>query len=132
LVFPSLLTLPFGEKFSSPAFLASCLIMLVYCALMMYFQGIMRLVVQRGTMWFALAANMVEGGALVVGFNAFSAHGGVGLAIAFVMSYLVRIAVTVPWLVRRGIVSTALLLERKFVASLILFSSLVAWQLGRL
>jgi hypothetical protein len=95
----------------------------------MYYQGLLRLIATRGSMWFALATNLVEGAALIGAFALLGRRGALGLGAAYVASYVVRIAVTIPVLARGDVVPRQLLWDRGFLLSLTALAALVAFQL---
>lgn len=131
-VFPRVVSLVFGPQFNNQSFHRVVVLMALYVALMMYYQGVARQLALRGSMWFGLGTNLVEGATLMAAFVAFGSYGAVGLAAAYVMSYVVRIAVTLPILVRRGLVRRELLLDRAFTVSGISLLAVVCLQLAAL
>lgn len=129
LLVPSVAALLLGPQYDSAAFRGVVVLLAAYVALMMYYQGVLRLIATRGSMWFALTTNLVEGGALIGAFALLGRRGALGLGVAYVASYVVRIAVTLPVLARRAVVPHALLWDRGFLLSLALLAALVALQL---
>jgi O-antigen/teichoic acid export membrane protein len=126
--FPRLTSVLFGGKYATTQFYTVNLLLLLYCALLMYNQGVIRLVALKGSMWFAFHTNLVEGTALIVGFFLLADHGVVGLGIAYVLSYVVKLAVSIPYLTRQKIIPASLLYDRYFVATLVGFAVFVALQ----
>jgi O-antigen/teichoic acid export membrane protein len=131
-LFPQLPSTLFGEGFDTPDFHEVTLLLLVYCGLLMYSQGIMRLLAQHGSLWFGLLTNLCEGVALLVGFYSWSYRGVVGLGLAYVCSYLVRVGASIPFVVKKQIASTALLLDKFFAITIIALFAIVALQLRRI
>jgi O-antigen/teichoic acid export membrane protein len=129
LLFPGLATLVLGAQYDTPAFRGVVVLLAAYVALMMYYQGVLRLIATRGSMWFALATNLVEGVALIGAFALFGRRGALGLGVAYVASYAVRIAVTLPVLARGDVIPRHLLWDRGFLLSLAALATLVALQL---
>jgi O-antigen/teichoic acid export membrane protein len=128
-LFPDLPSLLFGSDFSGNGLRTATLLLTFYCGLMTYYQGIMRLVALNGSMWFGLVTNLCEGLALLAAFFALRGNGLIGLALAYVISYAVRIAVTSPILLRKGIVSPALMFDRAFLVSMLALASLISFQI---
>src|SRR5690606_4265375 len=95
------------------------LLLILYSGLMTYYQGVMRLVTQYGSLWFGLFTNVCEGVALLAAFLYLRDWGAVGLGTAYVLSYVVRILVTTPFLIRYRIATSAMLLDRYFLATVL-------------
>lgn len=131
IAYPRLMAIPFGKAFASSTFYATAILLLCYVALMMYYQGIIRVIAVGGSMWFPLATNVVEGLSLVAGFLLLARFGAVGLAGAYVASYVARIAVSLPLLARHTAFPRRLLLDPIFLGSMVLFAGLVVMQLSR-
>lgn len=117
-MFPRIASLAFGAEFATNQFYSVVVLLLLYVALMTYYNGILRLLAIDGSMWFGFITNLFEGAALIVGFLLLLEHGALGLGIAYVFSYVVRIVVSLPWLLRRGIVPHDLLRDRYFLLSM--------------
>ncbi|MEP7383491.1 MAG: oligosaccharide flippase family protein [Gemmatimonadota bacterium] len=129
LLFPSLAALVLGAKFDTPAFRGVVVLLAAYVALMMYYQGVLRLIALRGSMWFALGTNLLEGAALIAAFVWLGKRGALGLGVAYVASYVVRIAITLPVLARGSVIRPDLLWDRGFLLSLAALCVLVTVQL---
>ena len=125
LLFPKLLILIFGEKFNDPILYNINLLLLVYCGFMMYYQGLMREIIINESLWFAFATNLVEGGSLLMFFLALKEHGAIGLGFAYILSYIARIGITLPFLLKRKIIDKSILFNKYFFISLFLFISIV-------
>jgi hypothetical protein len=130
-LFPRLPALIFGEGFGGPTFSEVNLLLIVYCGLLVYYQGIMRFVALHGSLWFGFFTNLCEGVTLIAVFHYFAGHGVLGLGYAYIGSYLVRIVVSTPFLIKRGIVPTALLFDKYFIMTLAVLFGVVALQLSR-
>ncbi|MBK7250111.1 MAG: oligosaccharide flippase family protein [Gammaproteobacteria bacterium] len=128
--FPRLASLPFGGDFVSPDFYAVTLLLILYCGMMLYYQGIMRMMALHGSMWFGFATNLLEGASLVASFLLLKNWGALGLGVAYVVSYVVRIAASLPYLLSRGIIPRELMLDRYFAGTLAVLATLVVVRLA--
>ncbi len=128
---PEALTLLFGREFGSARFYAVSVLLLAYCGLMMFAQGVTRMIALSGSMWYGFLSNLVEGVSLVAGGYLLLEHGVVGLALAYVLSYVCRLGLTLPILARSGVVPPRMLVDRWFLVSLTLFTALIVLQLLR-
>ena len=127
--FPQVVAILFGANYATPQLFRAVVLLAAYCAMMSYYQGIIRQFAQSGSMWFGLCTNLLEGAALLVGFYAFAGRGAAGLALAYVLSYVARILVSIPYLARGTVVPRRLLLDRYFLATMLLLVVAVAAQL---
>ena len=82
----------------------------------------------RGSMWFPLITNLAEGATLIVALLCLSTNGVAGLATAYIASYIVRIAVTVPFLLRANMIPRRLIFDKAFLISAVAFSAIVSLQ----
>jgi O-antigen/teichoic acid export membrane protein len=132
-VVPELASIVVGSQYDLPAFHFTILFLLSHCGLMLYYSGIVRLMIQNGNLWLAVATNLVEGIALLAAYYFLRQYDAMGLAVAYVISYVGRIVATVPLLKGRGIVSRALLLDKAFLCSAAGFALVLllsAWRLS--
>jgi len=128
---PALPAALFGADYSGADFRAVVLLLLLYSGFLMYYQGVMRFVTLRGSMWFGLVTNLCEGLTLIVVFYLARSYGAVGLAFAYICSYVMRTAVTTPFLISKGIVPRALLTDKYFIATFASVCAIVAFQILR-
>lgn len=129
-VYPRLASLPFGGAFDTPEFCAVTLLLVLYCGMMLYYQGIMRMMALHGSMWFGFATNLFEGVSLVASFFLLRSWGVLGLGLAYVISYVVRIAISVPYLLSRDIIPRVLMRDRYFAGSLAALTVLVVVRIA--
>jgi O-antigen/teichoic acid export membrane protein len=120
----------FGAKFNSPDFIVTLVLVIIYGGLMTYYQGVVRLVMQRDSMWLTLWTNLGEGIAVLVGAYALADRGPAGLALAYIGSYIFRVAVTLPLLIKHRIAPPKLLFDRHFLLSLVLILATGALKIG--
>lgn len=125
LAFPGLIVMAFGPAFGSERFLATCVVLISYAGFLLLNQGIGRLITLHGSMWYGLVTNAVEGLCLVLGIFGLMHHGVVGVSIAYVLSMLARILVSIPYLVRTGIAPVQIFFDKYFLGTLALCSALV-------
>jgi len=128
---PESLAWLFGPAYASKQFYLVTVLLLVYCGLMLFGQGVTRMIALSGSMWFGFYSNLTEGVSLVGGFYLLLGYGVVGLALAYVGSYVIRLAVIVPMLGRSGVLPRGMLLDRGFLASVGLFLAAAGLQVVR-
>jgi O-antigen/teichoic acid export membrane protein len=132
LLFPSLAAVPFGAAYRTPEFFEVTVLLLLYTGLLLYHQGIVRLVALSGSMWFAFATNLAEGFSLMAAYFFAREYGATGLAVAYVASYVIRIWISVPVLVRWKVISKELVLDKYFLATMLLVLAVVVFHMARM
>lgn len=128
LAFPALPARLLGAEYPPELLSKVMLLVLLYSGLQCYAQGLSRAIVQFGSMWFQLLLSVVESVVLIVAFLFLAEKGSVGLALACVLSYSARLAITVPAVARSRVVEPALLADRWFLVSLAAFLAALALQ----
>jgi hypothetical protein len=127
-IFPDVVALAFSVEFRTAEFRAALLLLIVYCGLQMYHGGMVRIFMISGSLWVAFLTNVVEGLVLFAGFSLLASHGVVGLGVAYVLSYVARISLSIPFLLRSGLVTARLMFDRYFLLSLGVLLLLVVVQ----
>ena len=105
--------------------------MTLYSGLMLYYQGVLRLITQWGSMWLTLITNVCEGVTLFCVYLLLADRGAVGLCVAYLASYVVRIAVTAPIIMRADFLPTRMICDKYFLGTLVAVSVAAAIQLAR-
>ncbi|MEO6995213.1 MAG: oligosaccharide flippase family protein [Lacunisphaera sp.] len=126
-LFPELMQM-FGKAFSGREFSQVMLLLLIYCGLQLYYQGLMRIFAIGGSLWFAFATNIFEGLSLYIFFAYFTDHRVIDLAWAYVVSYVVRIAVSIPLLLKYRTISPSVLRDWRFVLTFTVLGLLVGFR----
>jgi O-antigen/teichoic acid export membrane protein len=132
LLVPSLASLPFGAEYGTPQFQIVLVCLVAHAGMLLYYAGIMRLMIQQGNLWLAVSTTLLEGALLIGAALLLRNNGASGLAIAYVVSYAGRIVITWPLLLNREIISRELLLDRYFLYSVASFAALLAINAWRL
>jgi O-antigen/teichoic acid export membrane protein len=130
ILIPNLLSFLFGKSYSGREFNLLIIYLFIYTALMIYYHGITRLLVQRGTMWLNLGTNIVEGLTLVGAFYFVREQGALGLAIASIASLAMRLLVSVPVLVKSGTLRTKILTDIPFWISAAVMGGVIGLKMA--
>lgn len=125
LLIPDLLILLFGEKFTDPHLFSVNLLLLLYCGMLMYYQGIMRILILNDSLWFAFLTNIVEGVILISVYYIFRQYGAIGLGYGYVASYIGRILISIPIMINRKMIDVRVLFNKFFLATFTAFFLLV-------
>jgi len=130
ILFPKTAFLLFGDQYDMPKFYIMNLLLILYSALLLYYQGVMRLVAHNGSMWLGVITNLFEGISLIGAFYLLIDQGGVGFAIAHVLSYVIRVAISIPLLIRYRVIPGYLLYDKYFIITLTALLLVVVLQIG--
>jgi O-antigen/teichoic acid export membrane protein len=125
LLFPNLLILLFGKQFNEPNLYNVSLLLLLWCGMLMYYQGIIRIITLNNSLWFGFFTNIFEGLTLISAFYFFKGLGVIGLGYAYVLSYIVRIIVSLPFLIKTKMITLNLLFDKYFIMSFLTFFTII-------
>jgi len=128
LLFPKLLFYLFGSKFNDPHLIITNSLLLLYTGMMMYYQGIVRSIIVNDSIWYALFTNIIEGLILIGVFYLVKKYDSIGLGIAYCSSYIGRIIISLPYILRRKIITRNILIDKYFISSFLLVIILVIYQ----
>lgn len=102
--FPEIISLIFGQQYSgASARTVLCLVML-YTAVIMYKQGLARVMVANNLMWWSVISNSVWAAVLLFSFFLLRHMGALGLALSFLLAYIANVLVFIPLYTRRNLV----------------------------
>lgn len=119
LIFPKILIIFFGEQFNDVNLYKTSLLMILWCGMMLYYQGITRVIMFNNSIWFLFFTNIFEGLTLLGSFYFFRTEGTFGLGYAYVFSYVVRILITLPYIYVKKLISNKILFDRFFWISFV-------------
>ncbi len=125
LIFPKILIVFFGEQFNDPNLFKTSLLMMLWCGMMLYYQGITRIIMLNNSIWFLFSTNIFEGLILIVAFYFFRTQGALGLGYAYVFSYVVRIIISLPYIYFKKLIPNKILFDKYFWISVLLFFTIV-------
>lgn len=125
LIFPNLLVYLFGDQFDDPDLFKISILMLLWCGMMLYYQGITRFIMLNNSIWFLLSTNIFEGLTLIGAFYFFRNQGALGLGYAYVLSYIVRIIISLPYIYFKKLMPNKILFDKYFWISVLLFFIIV-------
>ncbi|WP_162984904.1 oligosaccharide flippase family protein [Mesonia aquimarina] len=103
--FPELFGLIFGDEYLKDAnFFSTYLIVLLFTIVMLYKQGIARIMVLNDLMWFSFLSNLIWGLSLTGSFFLLKDSGAVGLAWAYLIAYTINVIIVIPLYLKRKII----------------------------
>lgn len=104
MAFPELVELLFGQKYRSPEFRQTLLLVLFFCCIMLYKQGVSRALTVRDMLWWGVLSNGTWAMALMGSAILTVRWGATGLACSYLLAYVVSTILFVPLYNSRGLV----------------------------
>ncbi len=103
--FPELFGIIFGNDYLKDSnFFNTYLIVLLFTIVMLYKQGIARIMVLNDLMWFSFLSNLIWGLCLVGSFVLLKDDGAAGLASAYLIAYCINVSFIIPLYLKRKII----------------------------
>ena len=129
-VFPELGTLIFGETYSGDIFEKTFTIILLFTIVLMFQQGLNRIIIVYDLQWIGFFSNIIWGVTLISSFLLFKTQDSLALAISYLIAYIVNTTFVLPIFFKKKLVpkSTIISLESLgiwFLLIIISFSGLL-------
>ena len=118
LIFNNIGTSIFGQKYTGSSFNYTYSIVLLYTCIILFKQGLARLMIVKQLMWFSFLSNFLWGVVVLFSFFILRKYGATGLSISFLIGYIVNVLIIIPYYIRKQIISKALVYSK---------SSNIAW-----
>ena len=96
ITFPEILSLLFGKQYSGAAAHRVLSLVMLYTAIILYKQGLARVLAVNNLMWWSVLSNAVWAAVLLFSFYWFRHLGALGLAVSLLLAYIVNVLVFVP------------------------------------
>ena len=125
LIFPELGSVLFGEEFAGRDFKWAFVGVLLFSLLLMFKQGLTRILAVYDLQWFGAFSNLVWGIVLLFSFCFLKIYGAIGLAFSYLIAYTVNTLVTLPVYFYRKIIPQSTILSKYSVAVWALILGLV-------
>jgi len=111
--FPEILGLVYGADFTSVHSSRVLVLVMFFSCIMLYKQGLARVLAARNLMWWGYVSNAVWSALLLGSFLGLVRWGAVGLAIAFTLAYALNTIVFVPLYTRRNLVPRGTIISKE-------------------
>jgi coenzyme F420-reducing hydrogenase beta subunit/O-antigen/teichoic acid export membrane protein len=108
--FPGLASLAFGEEFAVTLSRTLPLVLLFTCV-MLYRQGLARVLAANSLMWWSVASNATWGIVLLASAGILTRYGAVGLAAAYTLAYALNTLLFIPLYLYKGLVPSRSILS---------------------
>jgi O-antigen/teichoic acid export membrane protein len=128
--FPEIAVVIFGENFDNSQFYKIVALLMVTAVIMLYKQGLGRIIAANGLMWWSALSNILWVIILLMCTQLFIEQGAFGLSKALFCSYLVNVFFVIPFLIKKKLVQKKLLFSINIVK--ILGTVYGSWLLGSL
>lgn len=104
IVFPEIGSLIFGDSFSGDKFEQPFIYVLLFTIIMMFKQGLGRVMAVYNLQWWSLISNFLWGISLVVCFLNFERKTALTLSISYLIAYIVNVIVVLPVYYKKNII----------------------------
>lgn len=111
LCFPQLGGILFGQEYEGDVFNKTFVCVLLFTVVLMYKQGLVRMLVVYNLQWFGLISNIIWGISLIFSFLLLKDLGSIGLSIAYLIAYLVTLLMIYPIYIKRKYISLDLVVS---------------------
>jgi O-antigen/teichoic acid export membrane protein len=126
LIFPDLLGILFGNEYiEDPHFKKTAIFIIITTVLVLYKNGLSRIMIINNLMWFSFLSNLVWGIVLVASFYYLVNKNAVSISFAYTLAYLVNIIIVFPVYIKKKIIPFSLVLSKEAIGVWSLFISLV-------
>ncbi|MHC4640592.1 MAG: oligosaccharide flippase family protein [Planctomycetota bacterium] len=102
--FPEIMGLLFGPQYADISARRTLVLVMCYTCIILYKQGLARVLVAHSLMWWGLLSNTMWAIVLMGSFWFLKQFGAIGLASAFVTAYMLNTICFIPLYTRRGLV----------------------------
>jgi O-antigen/teichoic acid export membrane protein len=113
LCFPEIGEWLFGREYSGAQFRMALSLTLLYTCVVMYKEGLARVLAVRNLMWWGFLSNAVWGGILLVSAYYLVPFGAPGLAASYLLAYVINTLVIMPLYVKRNLVPANTLFSKE-------------------
>jgi len=129
LAFPEVIQSLFGKEFDFIIFNRTFILVILATSVMIYKQGLARVLQANGMMWWALLSNSFWAIVLLVGAFFLVPWGSIGLAYAILVAYILNTIVFIPLYTKRNLVpkSTIVSIEAAVIWMIIFIIAGMSW-----
>jgi O-antigen/teichoic acid export membrane protein len=129
LSFPELVPLIYGQDFAGESYARTFVLMILVTCIIVYKQGLARVLTARNLLWFGFLSNFLWGVLLLSGAFFLVKWGAVGLSIAYLFAYTLVTIAFVPVYLRLGLVpkSTIISLEAIVIWAVVIGLAIMAF-----
>ncbi|MBN1983699.1 MAG: oligosaccharide flippase family protein [Chitinivibrionales bacterium] len=122
LAIPEIGAIVFGSDFQGQEFTYTFLLVVFCSSIVIYKQGLSRVLSAHGLMWWGLLSNLVWAAAMITGTKVLIIYGSFGYAIAYATAYVLNTLLFVPLYTRKRLVPKNTIVSREagFIWSMLL------------
>lgn len=115
LTVPELITFLYGHEYMGKSFNVSMLLVILTSCILSYRQGISRNLISNNLMWFGFIDNLVWGMIFLIVVSALRNVGAVGIAIGYVVAYVINTILFIPFYIKKGVVHSTLIISKQVI-----------------
>ncbi len=109
MVFPGLISMLYGPEYAGTEFNRLFALMMMVSIILAYKEGIARKLIVGELLWWGMLSNFVWGIFFILAVYFYRESGASGLALAYILSYILNTVIFVPFYLRRKVISKELL-----------------------
>lgn len=126
LMFPEIIGILFGSEYvNDKNFDTTIVLIIIITVLVMYKNGMARIMIVNNLMWFSFVSNLLWGVVIITHFILTPNKDAVGLSLSYIVAYVVNILFILPLYVKKGIIPMSLIKSKESIVIWVLFSTLV-------
>jgi O-antigen/teichoic acid export membrane protein len=119
--FPELIQTVYGRDFAGPAFLRTVVVVCIFTSIVVYKQGLGRVLLAREMVWWCALSNACWALVLLPSAYFLARYGAIGLALSFLIAYAVNTVIFMPLYTMKKLVPRSTIVSREaFVVWLVL------------
>lgn len=111
--FPEIIAFFYGQDYSTTVFLQSLALMMFVSCLISYHEGIARKLVAKNLMWWGFLNNLTWGLCFLVSISILKYMGALGLALTYLISYVIVTILFVPFYISQDVIPKDLLISKE-------------------
>ena len=111
ITFPEIISLFYGQNYSSNVFLKTITLMMLVSCILSYKDGIARKLIAKNLMWWGFISNMVWGILFITSILIFKNLGALDLALSYIISYSMNTLIFVPFYLSKKVIPKHLLIS---------------------
>ena len=129
LTFPEIIQTLFGKEFDFLTFNRTFILVILTTSIMIYKQGLARVLQANGLMWWAFSSNIFWATVLLLSAFLLVSFGSIGLAAAILSAYILNILVFIPLYTSRKLVpkGTIISIEAMIIWIVLIIVAVLSW-----
>ncbi|MBW8000413.1 MAG: oligosaccharide flippase family protein [Planctomycetes bacterium] len=125
LCFPEIVELLFGKEYSGRQFRITFSLIMLYTCILMYKQGLARVLAVNNLMWWGFFSNTIWAIVLVASAWTLTRWGAAGLALSYLIAYIVNTLIVIPVYYRKNLIPPSTMISWQTIVTWLTIFSLL-------